>query len=268
MKAAILARGLATRMRAAAEAPLDAAQAAAATAGLKSLMPIRGRPFLDYALSRLADAGARDVALVIGPDQDDPVRARYDRTTPPARVRVTFVVQSSPRGTADAVLACENWAGSSAFLVVNADNLYPVETLRALIALDGPGLPAFASDDLVRTSNIPPDRVAAFALLEIDAQGRLTRIAEKPGPAAVEAAGPQAKVSMNCWRFDARIFDACRDITPSVRGELELPTAVSLAMSRGVPFQAVPAHGPVLDLSGRADVAEVERLLDGEAPRP
>jgi glucose-1-phosphate thymidylyltransferase len=95
MKAAILARGLATRMRAAAEAPLDAAQAAAAAAGLKTLMPIRGRPFLDYALSRLADAGARDVALVIGPDQDDPVRARYDRTAPPARVRVTFVVAFS-----------------------------------------------------------------------------------------------------------------------------------------------------------------------------
>src|SRR6187401_3149984 len=139
MKAAILARGLATRMRAAAEAPLDPAQAAAAAAGLKSLMPIRGRPFLDYALSRLADAGARDVALVIGPDPDDPVRARYDQT-PPARVRVTFVVQPSPRGTADAVLACEKWAGASAFLVLNADNLYPVETLRALITLDGPGL--------------------------------------------------------------------------------------------------------------------------------
>ena len=56
-------------------------------------------------------------------------------------------------------------------------------------------------------------------------------------------------LSMNCWRFDARIFPACRDVAPSPRGELELPLAVMLAVTRGVPFRAVPARGPVLDLS-------------------
>ena len=68
-------------------------------------------------------------------------------------------------------------------------------------------------------------------------------------------------VSMNCWRFDARIFEACRDVAPSARGELELPIAVMLAVSRGVAFRAVPARGPVLDLSRRADAAEVARRL-------
>ena len=66
---------------------------------------------------------------------------------------------------------------------------------------------------------------------------------------------------MNCWRFDARIFDACRDVPRSARGEFELPEAVGLAVERGVRFRAVPARGPVLDLSRRADATDVARRL-------
>lgn len=71
---------------------------------------------------------------------------------------------------------------------------------------------------------------------------------------------------MNCWRFDARIFDACRDVPKSARGEYELPEAVALAMARGVRFTAVPARGPVLDLSRRVDAADVARRLAGIVP--
>jgi glucose-1-phosphate thymidylyltransferase len=73
---------------------------------------------------------------------------------------------------------------------------------------------------------------------------------------------------MNLWRFDARIFEVCRDVPRSARGEFELPEAVALAMRRGVKFRAIPARGPVLDLSRRADAADVERRLAGVAPRP
>ena len=73
---------------------------------------------------------------------------------------------------------------------------------------------------------------------------------------------------MNCWRFDARIFDACRDVPRSARGEFELPEAVGLAARRGVRFKALSAVGPVLDLSRRADTADVERRLAGVRPQP
>ena len=73
---------------------------------------------------------------------------------------------------------------------------------------------------------------------------------------------------MNCWRFDARIFDACHEVPRSARGEFELPEAVALATRRGVRFRAVAARGPVLDLSRRADAADVERRLSGIEPEP
>lgn len=271
-RAVILARGLGTRLRRAdGGAALDAAQARAADAGLKPLFPVNGRPLLDYALSELADAGLTDVALVVAPDHEA-VRRHYEQDSPPVRVRVAYVVQQAPIGTADAVLAVEAWSGGEPFLVMNGDNIYPAHALRPLAALGEPGLPAFDAADLVRTSNIPGERIDSFAILDIDDDGYLRGIVEKPGASAPPASHlpPRASrlVSMNCWRFDARIFDACRGVPRSARGEFELPEAVALACRRGVRFRAFPARGPVLDLSSRGDAGDLARRLAGVVPRP
>ena len=246
------------------DADLTGAQRAAADAGRKAMMPIAGRPFLDFVLSSLADAGIRQAALVVAPEHAD-VRAYYGGAHPPSRITLDFVVQAQPLGTADALLAAEPWTDGRPFLVVNGDNLYPLPALRAMTAIDEPGLPGFDRDDLVRSGNIEPARVPAFALVETDGDGYLTRIVEKPSP---EDARPHARVSMNCWRFDRRIFDACRAVARSERGEYELPEAVALACARGVRFKVVPAVGPVLDLSRRGDAAELTRRLAGTVPDP
>jgi len=262
--AVVLASGLGTRMQAVDGAVrLTPAQQRAADVGHKPMMPIHGRPFLDYVLSALADAGIPRVALVVAPDHDA-LRLRYTRESPPSRLALSFVVQPEPRGTANAVLAAESWTGGDPFLAMNADNLYPAAVLADLVSLGESGLPAFDADDLVRSSNIPPQRIAAFAVLEVDTAGYLTAIVEKPD----RPPDDPLLVSMNCWRFDSRIFSACRDVPRSPRGEFELPGAVDLAIARGIRFRAVPAHGPVLDLSQRGDAAEIERRLAGTAPRP
>jgi len=278
-RAVVLARGLGTRMREAdPRVPLSPEQRQAADAGLKAMMPINGRPFLDYVLGSLADAGLRDVALVVAPDHDA-LRAHF-QNAPPSRVRIAFVVQPDPLGTANAVLAVERWTGGESFVALNADNLYPVEALRALATAGEPAFPAFDADDLVRSSNIPAERIAAFAVTTIDAEGYLTAIVEKPtavdlppGVGSHEnryrvASAFGRKISMNCWRFDARIFEACRAVPKSARGEFELPEAVGVAIARGVRIKAIPARGPVLDLSRRADAADVARRLAGSIPCP
>ncbi len=268
MKAVVLARGKGTRMqRTETAVALESAQAAMADAGLKAMIPFR-RPFLDYVLSALADAGCLDVCLVVGPEHGV-IRDYYDRERPPERVRVSFAVQARPLGTADAVLAAERFAGSDPFLALNADNYYPAGVFRALAALDGPGLPAFDPAALVRGSNIEPERVRAYAILRVDARGCLRDIVEKPNPQQMAEAGEPYYVSMNCWRFGPSIFTACRSIGPSPRGEFELPSAVRYAVAAlGECFRAVPVEFPVLDLSRRADITAVERWLEGIEPRP
>ena len=126
---------------------LDPAQESAAARGMKGMIPI-GRPFLDYCLSALADAGFEEVCLVIGPEHHA-VREYYEAPGRLTRIAVTFAVQEEPRGTADAVLAAEAFAGGHRFLVCNSDNYYPVDVLARLRALDGPGLAGFAPAALV-----------------------------------------------------------------------------------------------------------------------
>ena len=257
MKALVLARGLGTRMRAVAGgAALEPAQEAAADAGHKAMMPF-GRPFLDHVLHRLADAGVDDVALVIGPEHAQ-MRAYYGalETT---RITISFVTQARPLGTADAVASAEAWAGRDVFLTLNGDNLYPLDALARMAAGTTPALAGFRRDSL----GLPLERIAAFALVGRDDAGRLARIVEKPGESAVMEAGPDARISMNLWRFDARIFGACREVPLSPRGELELPHAVEFALAAGVPFEVVDVEGEVLDLSRRSDVAAIALSLDG-----
>jgi glucose-1-phosphate thymidylyltransferase len=279
-RAIVLARGLGTRMRAPdPSAQLTLEQQRVADAGLKTMIPVNGRPFLDYILSSLADAGIRDVALVVGPEHNA-LRRYYQADALPVRVRIGFVVQDQALGTANAVLAAERWVQREPFLTINADNLYPVDALAALAALAEPGLAVFDPEDLIRSGNIPPERIRSFALLDLDARGYLAGIVEKPeenyslpplGGRTSEGGRHMTRgsyVSMNCWRFDERIFEACREVPRSARGEFEISEAVGVALRRGVSFKAIPARGPVLDLSTRADAADVTRRLAGISPRP
>lgn len=268
MKAVLLARGLGRRMRDDGDAAaLTDRQQRAAAAGAKGMMPIGDRPFLDYVLSALADAGCASVCLVVAPDHAS-IRDYYDGPGRPQRVTLHYAVQSVADGTAHAVSCAEAYAGHDPFLVLNSDNLYAVPVLRRLVELNGPGLPVYEREALVHDSGFPADRVTGFAAIEVDSDGCLTRIVEKPGPQYFEAAGPHAMISMNVWRFDARIFEACRDVPVSARGEFELPEAVGLAASRGMKFRAFAAGGAVLDLSRRTDVALVNQRLTQVEARP
>ncbi len=260
-RAVILARGLGTRMRKAdAGAALDAAQATAADAGVKGMIPI-GRPFMDYLVSALADAGFTQVCVVIGPEHDV-VRDHYGGAGAPTRVGIAFAVQEKPLGTADAVLAAETFAASEPFVVINSDNYYPSEALAELHHRRTPALIAFDRDALVSMGNVSAERVSRFGALEIDAQGYLRRIVATPLPGA----NPGAKLfaSLNCWLFTPEIFRACRTVAPSARGELELPQAVQLAIDDGsMRFEAVCVRAGVLDMSSRGDVASVAERLRG-----
>jgi glucose-1-phosphate thymidylyltransferase len=260
-RAVILARGLGTRMRRTDQsATVSGAQADVAATGVKALIPI-GRPFLDYVLDAVARSGLTEIGLVIGPEHDA-IRDYY-ASLAPSRLRIDFIVQREPRGTADAVLAAGPWTAGEAFFVLNSDNYYPVSALSALAALGEPGLVAFSRKGLLAEGQIDPARIASFAVLDLHGD-YLARIIEKPDPATLASLGTDLYVSMNCWRFDARIFDACRAVPLSPRGELELPLAVQHAMTNGqMRVRAIRTDEAVLDLSSRGDIASVASRLAG-----
>lgn len=262
-KAVILARGLGTRMRKEDEAAgLDEKQREMARTGVKALIPI-GRPFLDYVLSGLADAGYRRICLVVAPDHEV-IRQYYHEEVRPTRVEIQFAVQVDPNGTADAVAAAELFAGDDDFLVINSDNYYPQEALCGLHQQDGFATALFDQEAMFAGSNIAADRIRQFAVGKIDADGCLQRILEKPDADTLARLPRPLWLSMNCWRFGPAIFDACHAIQPSARGELELPDAVQHTIDvLGHSFRTVTVRAPVLDMTSRRDIASVAEKLAG-----
>lgn len=263
-KAVILARGRGTRMRADdGTTPLDERQASVARTGVKALIPVGDRPFLDYVLSTVADAGYRQICLVVGPEQEA-IRDYYTRSVPPSRLSIEFAVQEEAQGTADALLAAADFAGRDPFVMLNSDNFYPLEAYQGLAAQAGPAVALFERDAMLRGSNIPEDRIARFAVGEIDEQGFLRRIIEKPDQQTLAKLPQPLWVSMNCWRFGPSIFWACRSIPRSPRGEFELTAAVQYALDvLGERFRVLPVRAPVLDLTSRGDIAQIEAQLGG-----
>jgi glucose-1-phosphate thymidylyltransferase len=248
-------------------APINREQQEAARHGAKAMMPF-GRPFLDYSLSHLADAGIRTAILVIGPEHED-VRHYFQRTGEHRRVAIDFAIQDQPLGTADAVRAAARQVGDRPFLVLNGDNLYPTAAIHQLRLHHDRGLVAFDAEALIRESGIDAQRILKFALLEIDEDQYLVDIHEKPAPDHPLARQPRRDVSMNLWRFTPSIFSAIDRIGLSVRGELELQDAVrhDLRMP-DARYRCFPSDQPVIDLSSQQDIEGVARRLASLDPRP
>ncbi len=267
-KAVIMARGLGTRMRKADDAAvLDSRQSEVAEIGIKAMIPIE-RPFLDYVLSELANAGYTDVCLVIGPEHAL-IEDYYRVQSPPKRLRIHFAIQEKALGTADAVLSAKEFAGKDHFLVINSDNYYPAAALMELRKLECPGVALFDRDALVAESNIPEERILKFAVTEIDTDGYLKKIHEKPSLETVQKLGTPVYISMNAWIFSPRIFQACNSILPSRRGEMELSDAIQFAIDSLMErFKVLTFKAPVLDMSSRADIASVSQMLKGTQPTP
>lgn len=267
-KAVVLARGLGTRMQEESDdAELDEDKARVAACGLKALMPLNGRPFLDYAVDRLVRAGARQICLVVAPEAEE-LRRVARRIGKAAGVSLVCAVQEEPLGTADAVLAAAEFIGNDEFTMVNGDNLFPVAALRRVVraADEGCVLGAFAREELVAAGNIAPERVRGFAVVQCDEHGQLVDIVEKPERPEDYARDGRVLVSMNLYRFTPGILDSCREVEPDPRrGELELTAAVgAMARSGRTPFRVVLCRGPVYDLTRREDVPTLERALRGQ----
>ena len=260
--AIILAAGVGSRMqRADGETSLDAEQTAVADSGIKAMIHI-DRPFLDYLLSNIADAGYTRVCLVISPHQQQ-VRDYYDNLSS-QRLQIEYAVQQEQLGTANALAAAEEFVGEDYALVLNGDNYYPVEALQQLLEAKSCALSGFDRNQLIEQSNISAERITAFAIIQQDSNGNLTNIVEKPAPEFVKQLSEPVLISMNCWRVGPSIFEACRKIDLSPRGEYELTDAVMYSIRNlDELYQVLRPVGGVLDLSCRTDIQAVTEYLQG-----
>jgi NDP-sugar pyrophosphorylase family protein len=205
MDAIILAAGLGTRLR-----PYTLTTP-------KPLLPVRGRPILDWTLAALSPAIER--VIVVTHYLAEQVDA-YLRAQSRHRNWVT-VHQEKPRGTGDAFQSCRGEVQADRVLVLNGDDLYAASDLLALA--DKPaGL-------LVH----PVDEPRRFGIVFTRADGTLERLVEKP------ALDGRQMANIGAYLFPRSALDVELPLSP--RGEYEITDAVSAVAARQA-FHAVPAR--------------------------
>jgi len=228
------------------------------------------RPLLGHLLALLKEEGCGDACIVIA--EDDGLTQEHFARHPIPGMKLSFVRQgipagrSKPLGTAHAVqLALEahpEW-GRYSVTIANGDNLPPLGMFAELFRHKA-ALPAFHPDFL----GLPKDRIRAFAVIEVDPEGRMKGIVEKPGAEDMENArwaDGNVRVSMNYFRVPyAALLHAARHVPEHPeRREKEIPTAISMLHSSGNgTMEALPMKGEFLDLTHPDDVENAGRIVD------
>jgi bifunctional UDP-N-acetylglucosamine pyrophosphorylase/glucosamine-1-phosphate N-acetyltransferase len=205
MDAVILAAGLGTRLR-----PHTLTTP-------KPLLPVAGRPILDWILGALPPAVDRIVVVVhyLADQVEGYLRSQHWFS------QWTTVLQEQPRGTGDALRQCRRQLHSDHFLVLNGDDLFGAAGLKALT-----GRPAGV---LVH----PVDEPRKFGIVFLKPDGTLEKLVEKPNLDGRLLANTGAYV------FPREVFNI--DIPLSARGEYEITDYVSALASRR-PFYVVEAN--------------------------
>ena len=211
MKGIILAGGSGTRLY-----PLTKVTS-------KQLLPIYDKPMIYYPMSVLMNAGIRDI-LIISTPQDTP---RFESLLGDGRqfgVNLTYAVQPSPDGLAQAFVIGEAFIGDDTVAMVLGDNIFAGhglnERLKAAVrnAEEGKGATVFGYyvDD--------PER---FGIVEFDRDGKAVSIEEKPEQ-------PKSNYCVTgLYFYDNRVVEYAKHLKPSKRGELEITDLNRIYLEQG-----------------------------------
>jgi glucose-1-phosphate thymidylyltransferase len=248
MKALILAGGAGTRLR-----PITHTRA-------KQLVPVANKPILFYGLDAIAEAGIKEVGIVVG-DSAAEIRAAVGDGSSWG-FAVTYIAQEAPLGLAHAVLIAGEFLGSDDFVMYLGDNLlkqslndfvarFDAERATATAPADGGSGDVPCAQILLK--RVPdPHR---FGVAELGDDGSVVRLVEKP------AEPPSNLALVGVYLFDRRIHDAVAAIRPSGRGELEITDAIQWLVDKGLRVRAEVLDGWWIDTGKLTPLLEANRLI-------
>lgn len=240
MKALVLSGGAGTRLR-----PFSYSMP-------KQLIPIANKPVLEHVLENILDLGVSDIAIIVGDWATEISDVIGDGSRFGASV--TYIQQRKPLGLAHCVAIAQPFLGEDDFVMYLGDNMLPegVTDIAEEFTADRP-------DAQVVVYKVPDPH--AFGVAELDGDGRVERLVEKPQY-------PNSDLALiGVYFFTAGIHRAVAAIEPSARGEMEITDAIQWLVSQGAEVKASEYSGYWKDAGQAEDVLECNRqLLNGLCP--
>ncbi|MFE4689249.1 glucose-1-phosphate thymidylyltransferase [Streptomyces sp. NPDC056749] len=234
MKALVLSGGAGTRLR-----PITHTSA-------KQLVPVANKPVLFYGLEAIAEAGITDVGIIVGDTAPEIREAVGDGSA--LGIDVTYIPQDEPRGLAHAVLIARDFLGDDDFVMYLGDN-FIVGGITGLVE----EFRAERPEAQILLTKVP--NPTAFGVAELDAQGRVASLEEKPKE-------PKSDLALvGVYLFTPAVHEAVRSIKPSWRGELEITHAIQWLIDQQRDVRSTTISGYWKDTGNVTDMLEVNRSV-------
>lgn len=208
----------------------------------KQLIPVANKPVLFYAIEDLIEAGIKEIGIIVGPNKEQVIETVNSVDW---NANIKFIYQGEPKGLAHTILVAQEFLDEP-FIMYLGDN----------ILKDG------ITEHVNRSNNYDASIMltevtdpSQFGVADLNPNGTIKRLVEKPK-------NPSSNLALvGIYSFNPVIVEACKNIKPSWRGELEITDAIQWLIENGYSVSYTKVEGWWKDTGKPEDILEANRLV-------